>query len=150
MNRLRVDDVENDVQPAAVMRELPEPLGVTDLAINYYALEPGDSFSGGLHTHMNQEEVFLVIEGTATFQTKDDAVEVGANEIARFAPGEYQEGRNDGDERVRAVAMGAPQEAGETRTAMPCQECDAEYHIAEVTADGVELTCPECGNVLEM
>ena len=120
------------------------------MALNYYELEPGDSFSGGLHTHMNQEEVFLVMEGTATFQTKDDAVEVGENEIVRFASGEYQEGRNDGDERVRAVAMGAPQEDGETRTALPCQECGAEYHVAEVTADGVELTCPECGNELEM
>lgn len=150
MDHVSLDDMENHPRVADVQKHVTDPLNLTDMALNYYELEPGDSFSGGLHTHMNQEEVFLVIEGTATFQTKDDAVEVGANEIARFAPGEYQEGRNDGDERVRAVAMGAPQEAGETRTAMPCQECDAEYHIAEVTADGVELTCPECGNVLEM
>lgn len=150
MDHVSLEDMENHPRVAAVQKHATAPLNLADMALNYYELEPGESFSGGLHTHMNQEEVFLVMEGTATFQTKDDAVEVGENEIVRFAPGEYQEGRNDGDERVRAVAMGAPQEDGETRTALPCQECGAEYHVAEVTADGVELTCPDCGNEVEM
>ena len=150
MDHVSLDDMENHPRVADVQKHATDPLNLADMALNYYELEPGDSFSGGLHTHMNQEEVFLVMEGTATFQTKDDEIEVGANEIVRFAPGEYQEGRNDGDERVRAVAMGAPQDAGETRSALPCQECGAEYHVAEVTADGVELTCPDCGNVVEM
>ncbi|AQL42758.1 hypothetical protein BV210_08560 [Halorientalis sp. IM1011] len=150
MDHVSLEDMENHPRVAAVQKHATDPLNLADMALNYYELEPGDSFSGGLHTHMNQEEVFLVMEGTATFQTKEDEVEVGENEIVRFAPGEYQEGRNDGEERVRAVAMGAPQDDGETRSALPCQECGAEYHVVEVTADSVELTCPECGNEVEM
>lgn len=118
--------------------------------MNYYELESGESFSGGLHTHTDQEEIFYVVEGTATFQTEDDVHEVGPNEVVRFAPGEYQEGRNEGEERVRAMAIGAPQDMGETRALFPCSECGAEYHETEVDDDGVTLTCPDCENVIEM
>ena len=150
MEKASLDDLENHPRTATVTKHATEPLALADMALNYYELEPGDSFSGGLHTHMNQEEVFLVVEGTATFQTKDDTVTVGPNEVVRFAPGEYQEGKNESDERVRAVAMGAPQEAGETRAGVPCGECGADYHVAEVGADGVSLTCPDCGAELSM
>ncbi|MFB6084355.1 MAG: cupin domain-containing protein [Halorientalis sp.] len=150
MNHVSLDELENHPRVADVQKHATEPLNLGDMALNYYELEPGDSFSGGMHTHTNQEEVFLVLEGTATFETKDGAVEVGEEEIVRFAPGEYQEGKNESDDRVRAVAMGAPQEDGETRSALPCQECGAEYHVVEVQPDGVELTCPDCGNVVEM
>jgi uncharacterized cupin superfamily protein len=150
MEKLDIDGLENHPRVADVQKHLTNPLGLSDMALNYYELDPGESFSGGLHTHMNQEEIFYVIEGTATFDTPEDSHEVGANEIVRFAPGEYQEGKNESDDRVRALALGAPQEAGETRTALPCSECGADYHTAEVTDDGVILTCPDCENVVEM
>jgi len=150
MEQVDIDGLENHPRVADVQKHLTNPLELADMALNYYELEPGESFSGGLHTHMNQEEIFYVIEGTATFDTPEDSHEVGANEIVRFAPGEYQEGKNESDGRVRALALGAPQEAGETRTALPCSECGADYHTAEVTDDGVILTCPDCENVVEM
>ncbi|WP_246985578.1 cupin domain-containing protein [Halorientalis marina] len=150
MEHVDIDALDNHPRVADVQKHLTDPLALADMALNYYELEPGESFSGGLHTHMNQEEVFYVVEGTATFDTKEGSHEVGANEVIRFAPGEYQEGKNESDGRVRALAFGAPQEAGETRTALPCSECGADYHTAEVTADGVTLTCPDCGNVVEM
>ena len=46
--------------------------------------------------------------------------------------------------------MGAPQGMGETRAKVPCAECGADYHVTEVGDDGVTLTCPDCGNVVEM
>ena len=150
MEKVDIDDLENHPRVADVQKHASAPLGLSDMALNYYELKPGESFSGALHTHMNQEEVFYVLEGTATFQTKEEPVTVEGGEVVRFAPGEYQEGRNESDDRVRALAMGAPQEDGETRTALPCRECGAEYHEVEVTADGVELTCPDCGNEPEM
>jgi len=150
MDHVSLEDLENHPRVATVQKHDTEPLNLADMALNYYELQPRDSLSGGLHTHMNQEEVFLVMEGTATFQTKEEEIEVGENEIVRFAPGEYQEGKNESDERVRAVAMGAPQEDGETRSALPCQECGAEYHVVDVQPDGVELTCPDCGNEVQM
>lgn len=150
MEKIDIDGLDNHPRVADVQKHLTNPLSLGDMALNYYELAPGESFSGGLHTHMNQEEIFYVIEGTATFDTPEDSHEVADNEIIRFAPGEYQEGKNESDERVRALAFGAPQESGETRTALPCSECGADYHTAEVTDDGVTLTCPDCGNVVEM
>jgi len=151
MEKVTIDDLENEPRVAAVQKHVTGPLGLGDMAMNYYELEPGDSFSGGQHTHMNQEEVFHVVEGEATFETPDDAVTVGSGEVVRFAPGEYQEGKNESDDRVVALAMGAPREAGETRAKIPCGECgDADYHVAEVDEGGVTLTCPECGNAVEM
>jgi uncharacterized cupin superfamily protein len=150
MEKIAFEDLQNHPRVATVQKHATEPLGLSDMALNYYELEPGESFSGGLHTHMEQEEVFHVLTGTATFETRDGSVDVGAGEVVRFAPGEYQEGRNENDDRVRAVAMGAPQDSGETRSALPCRECGADYHVVEVHAEGVTLTCPDCENVVEM
>ncbi len=46
----------------------------------------------------------LVQSGTATFESADGDVRVGAGEAIRFAPGEWQRGHNEGDERVGACA----------------------------------------------
>lgn len=150
MQKVSIDELENDPRVADVQKHATDPLNLSDMALNYYELEPGDSFSGGLHTHMGQEEVFYVMDGTATFQTEDGSHEVGPDEVIRFAPGEYQEGRNESDDRIRALALGAPQGMGETRAKLPCSECGADYHETEVGEDGVTLTCPDCGNVVEM
>ncbi|WP_144906590.1 cupin domain-containing protein [Halobellus captivus] len=146
MQKVTLDDLENDPFHADVTKHATEPLNLNSLALNYFELEPGDELSGGLHTHMNQEEVFYVVEGTATFHTKGDEMTVEAGEIVRFAPGEYQSGKNEGEQRVRVIALGAPQDAGETRVAAPCQECGADYHVAEAGDDGISLSCPDCGN----
>jgi len=150
MEQVRIDDVENDVQPAAVMRQLTEPLGLTDLAINYYELEPGDSFAFAYHSHAVQEEVFVVIEGTATFDTEDGSVEVGAGEAIRFDREEFQRGWNRGEERVVALALGAPLEYGEQVTLRDCPDCGeaTDNRLERVDVDGEEAVvayCEECG-----
>lgn len=148
MEKVTVDELENEPRVADVTKHLTEPLGLRDVAINYFELTPGESFSGGLHTHTNQEEIFYIIEGEATFEMLDDELSVGPGEVVRFAPGEYQEGTNEGDDgRVVALALGAPREMGETRAPLPCGECgDADYHVADVEPDGVTLSCPECNS----
>ncbi len=150
MEKVSIDELDNEPRVADVQKHATEPLGLSDMALNYYELAPGESFSGGMHTHMDQEEVFYVIDGTATFQTPEDDYEVGPDEVVRFGPGEYQEGRNESDDRVRALALGAPKGMGETRAKLPCAECGADYHVTEVDESGVTLTCPDCGNVVEM
>jgi len=150
MEKASVGSLENHSRSSEVRKFMTDALNLEDLSMNYFELKPGESFSGGMHTHMNQEETFFVIEGKATFKTRDGEVKVGENEAVRFAPGEYQEGRNEGDERIRALALGTPQEQGETRTRFPCGECGAEYHEVEITEEGILLTCPDCGNEMEM
>jgi uncharacterized cupin superfamily protein len=137
-------------------RGLSEPLGTSDVAINYYALDPGEAFSGGLHAHLDQEEVFYVIDGTATFEVKAEAtaesetVEVSAGEAVRFAPGEFQQGRNESDDAVVALALGAPKDSTEGRIPRPCGECgDSDVLALAVGDDGMVLECPECGAQFE-
>jgi uncharacterized cupin superfamily protein len=148
MEKVRIDDVENSIQPAAVMRHLTDPLGLTDLAINYYELEPGDSFAFAYHSHEVQEEVFYVFEGTATFETEDGPVEVGAGEVVRFDREEFQRGWNRSDEQVRALALGAPLEYGEQVKLRHCPECEEETDTrlsGGEDGESVVAYCKDCG-----
>lgn len=150
MDRVDIDELDNMDDRAASAKSITGPLGLLNMSLNYYELEPGDVFSPGLHTHMNQEEVFMIVEGTATFETEDEDYEVGPGVVVRFPPGEFQQGRNDGEEVVRAFGAGAPREMGETRTPFPCSNCEAEYHTVEIQEEGFRLICPGCGNDFEI
>lgn len=150
MQRVRIDDVDNDVQPAAVMRKLTKPLGLTDFAMNHYELEPGDSFAFAYHNHAVQEEVFYVMEGTAVFETEEGPVEVGPGEAIRFDRGEFQRGWNHGDERVVALALGAPLDYGKQVKLRDCPDCGeaTDNRLERVEVDGEEVVvaaCTECG-----
>lgn len=123
MERVAIEEIDNVVDSATVKRPLTNALHTSHLAINYYELEPGDSFAYGYHMHDNQEEVIIVQSGTATFETEDGDVSVKEGEIIRFAPGEYQRGENRSSERVEAIALGAPQEAGVTEILRYCKDC---------------------------
>jgi len=148
MQKLRIDDIENAVQPAAVMRPLTDALGTTDLAINYYELEPGDSFAFAYHNHEIQEEVFYVQSGRATFETEAGQVAVGPGEIIRFDREEFQRGWNRGEERVVALALGAPLEYGRQVKLRDCEACgeQTDNRLERLDeADVVAAYCTECG-----
>ncbi|AGB32027.1 Cupin 2 conserved barrel domain protein [Natrinema pellirubrum DSM 15624] len=154
MEKTAIDDVEIEVNPMdvhSVRRPISDALGFTDFAMNYFELEPGESFSGGMHTHHDQEEVFYVQEGTATFDTEDGEVIVDEGEVIRFEPGDFQTGYNDTDEQVVGFAFGAPKSKhdwDQLESLVYCQECEEEIgHGLELTDDGnFRLTCTECGN----
>ncbi|ELY92980.1 hypothetical protein C483_06610 [Natrialba hulunbeirensis JCM 10989] len=177
------DDLHTD------RRDLAAPLGTDHLAITHYVLESGERFSGSVHAHMDQEEVFVVLEGEVTFEVvrvdgehdeqdeqngldehdeydeqderdETDGVEltVAEREAIRFAPGEFQSGRNDGDERVVALALGAPRDSDDVRiTRIPvlddrdvsCPDCDHD-HLRIGREGEAELICPECGTGVEI
>ena len=157
METVSIDDLdpapaENDVD----RRALTGPLNAANVAINRYALDPGERFSGSLHAHADQEEVFLIVEGEATFETysprgrteparSSGEITVGENEAIRFAPGEFQSGKNAADEPVVALAVGAPRDSEDVRVPLPCSECGRKDRRPIVT-DGAEiLVCPDCG-----
>jgi uncharacterized cupin superfamily protein len=148
MERVRIDDVDDWMGPADVKRPVGRALGVENAAINYYELAPGESFAFGYHRHDEQEEVFHVLSGTATFETEAGDVEVSAGELLRVAPGEWQRGVNRGDERVRALAIGAPADSGETTIRRDCPDCgERTDQSIERAADGDALVtlCVDCG-----
>jgi len=156
MERVAADDIEPQAMGSDVDRRgLADPLGATDVAINRYVLEPGQAFSPGLHAHLDQEELFYVVEGTATFEYRSDTagesetVQVGPHEAVRFAPGDFQQGRNESDGQVLALALGAPRESTEGRVAQPCPECDSDALALAAGEDGPVLRCPDCGAAMD-
>ena len=158
MQKVALDDVRPEPNPLGVhetRKPLSKVLKTSDFAMVYYELEPGESFSGGMHAHHDQEEVFFVQEGTATFETTDDAgeeresVTVEAGEAVRFERGEFQVGRNESDEAVRALAFGAPDsqhDFGEIDALMDCPECGEEtVHEMDLVDGRFAFECEQCG-----
>ncbi|MDX1745410.1 MAG: cupin domain-containing protein [Halobacteriales archaeon] len=154
MKRITVDDVEHPptISPASVVRPLGPALGTTDVAVNLFELAPGETFGFDYHRHRDQEELFYVLEGTVTFRTEDGDVAVAAGEVVRFAPGEFQLGRNAGDGPVRALAIGAPRDSTEIEYRRPCPDCGEET-VQPLDVDreaaAIEITCSRCGSVVE-
>ncbi|MFT4883068.1 MAG: quercetin dioxygenase-like cupin family protein [Natronomonas sp.] len=159
MERVIIDDIEAEPHPMGVNRErrnVTDAVGADQMTAVHYELDPGEQFSGGLHTHHDQEEMFYVIEGTATFEygTDGEETDVEDGEIIRFEPGEFQCGRNKSDEPVVGLALAAPGSRHnwtDLESFAPCPECD------EVTSHGVEepdeafvIYCNECGNEMRI
>ena len=148
MEHVDADDLDNWMGPADVKRPVGRALGAEHMGIRLYELEPGDSTAFGYHAHENQEEVFYVLDGELTFETEEGEVTVVADEIIRFAPGEFQRSRNAGDVRVRVLGMGAPADAGELTLLRECPDCDGRTdHSVTSAADGSALVtrCDDCG-----
>jgi uncharacterized cupin superfamily protein/predicted RNA-binding Zn-ribbon protein involved in translation (DUF1610 family) len=161
MDKTSIDDLEPDAIGGVERRRLPDPLGTTDVAINHYRVPPGNGLPGGLHAHADQEEIFVVVEGTATFETLEGRVTVDAGEAIRFAPGEFQSGTNDAADALVVLGMGAPRETDDVRIPVACPACDHEDLRLETghgdgdddgnenedTEDGpgISFVCPDCG-----
>lgn len=148
MERIRIRDVDNEVSPAAVKRSLTDTLDASHFALNYYELALGESFAYGYHRHESQEEVFVVLSGTVTFETEQGDVRVGEGEVVRFAPGEYQQGTNRGDRRVEALVLGTPEDTGESEVLRHCPDCEERtLQTLEWVDDGTvrRSRCVECG-----
>ena len=148
MEKVSIDDLENEPRVADIQKHATGPLGLSEVALNYHELEPGESFSGGMHTHMNQEEVFYVIDGTLAFETEAGEVEVGAGEAIRFEPGEFQRSRNAAEGRARVLGIGAPANAGELTLLRECSDCgERTDQEIEPVDDGAALVtrCADCG-----
>ena len=158
MRRVAVDDVAPDPYEEdlhADRRPLGEALGADRVAVVRYALDPGERFSGALHAHTDQEEVFVVLEGVATFATEAGEVTAAAGEAVRFAPGEFQSGGNASDGPLVALALGAPADGGDVLISrvltlerdVSCPACGHDHMRIEAVP---ELACPACGETLEV
>jgi uncharacterized cupin superfamily protein len=148
MEKVSLAECDRRMGPAADKRALSAALGTSDLALNYYELDRGDSFAFGYHRHPEQEEVFYVIEGTVTFETEDGDVAVRAGEAIRFEPGEWQRGHNRGDDPVVALAMGAPKDARHTEMLRECPDCGSRTENTVEMADdrdALVTRCTDCG-----
>ena len=155
MEKVTVADLpELPYNPAgSTRRQLGNALGATDVSVNHFVVEPGESFSSGLHAHHDQEELFYVLAGEVTFDVgrERESVTVGAGEAIRFEPGAFQEGYSGGEEPVRALAIGAPKGTREIEFFVACPDCGTEtvHEFGVGEEDGTVYsvqTCVECGS----
>jgi quercetin dioxygenase-like cupin family protein len=147
MQQIRIEDIDSWMGPASVKRPLSQELDAEHVAINYYELEPGETFGFGYHRHPEQEEIFYLLDGVATFETEREDIEVQAGEAIRFEPGEWQLGRNDGEKRLRALALGAPAESS-TEMKRHCDDCGGRERNRIERADDEDAlvtVCEVCG-----
>lgn len=152
MERCSVDgSPATETEGGALRRSLSDALDTENASLNRYRVPTGERLSRSRHAHTDQEEVFLVLSGEATFETRDGEVTVEEHEAVRFGPGEFQCGRNDADGDLVVLAVGAPREAGETRISwtpdlgdVSCPGCGRDAMRVEAADDGAVLVCPDC------
>ena len=143
MQHISIDEAPTGDFGAGVdFRTLTGPLESTEMSIHRFRLDPQSSPPWGLHAHFDQEEVFIVTEGSVTFETFDGLVTVMAGDAIQFESGEYQAIRNDGSDSSTYLAIGAPADSTDIRVPLPCLDCNREELRIEV--DTGELACVAC------
>lgn len=168
MQRADIDEIET-VQHFmginTVRKPLSRAMNEMGFSMNYFELDTGEAFSGALHTHHDQEELFYVHEGTATFELREDpdadseTIDIGPREAIHFTRDDvYQTGRNEHAEPVVGFALGVPGTRHtwqDVEAVLDCPECGDETIHSVVPAgdetrmpdaDEMVLTCAECGD----
>lgn len=74
--------------------------------LGYYRMAPNFRLPFG-HTHSEQEEVYVVVAGTAHFKIEDEIVELGTWDALRVAA-TVSRGMEAGPEGAEILAFGAP------------------------------------------
>jgi uncharacterized cupin superfamily protein len=100
------------LQPDAENRfvRLRAELGVTAFGLNQIVLHPGQR--GRIHSHEDQEEVYLVLDGTLSLFVEGDESTLERGELIRIAPGVRRQLVNRGPRALHLLAIGG---AGEHR-----------------------------------
>jgi quercetin dioxygenase-like cupin family protein len=109
--RLNLMDVEDmaprfGMAPQAEGRFARDALGLEQCGLTLFRFAPGFRLPFG-HRHGEQEEVYVVLEGSMRIKVEDEVVELGPLDALRV-PGPLARGMEAGPEGVRLLAFGAP------------------------------------------
>jgi quercetin dioxygenase-like cupin family protein len=102
------DDFERTGRWALARRTL----GISSLGINLVELEPGYAIPEHDETGRDQEEVFIVLSGSATAVLDGVDHPAPAGTFVRVDPQVTRTVRNDGDEPVDLLIVSAPRTSG--------------------------------------
>jgi mannose-6-phosphate isomerase-like protein (cupin superfamily) len=83
-----------------------KPLDLEKSGLSYFKLGPDYRLGFG-HIHSEQEEIYLVISGTARVKLDDEELELGALDALRIPPG-TRRSMGAGPEGAELIAFGAP------------------------------------------
>jgi uncharacterized cupin superfamily protein len=93
-----------DPDPGERFVSLRRQLGVASFGINELVLEPGQR--GRIHSHREQEEVYLVVEGTLTLLIEGSEEVLERGDLVRIAPDLRRQLVNKGPARLILIALG--------------------------------------------
>jgi uncharacterized cupin superfamily protein len=95
-----------DLSPGLESRFARVPLGLENSGASYFKVAPGFRAPFG-HTHSKQEEVYVVVTGSARLKLDDDVIELEQWDVVRIPTGVWRafEGGPNGAE---LIAFGAP------------------------------------------
>ena len=82
------------------------PLELEQQGISYFKVAPGFRLPFG-HRHERQEEIYVVLSGSARMKLGDEIVELGSWDALRV-PGETMRSFEAGPEGAEILAVGAP------------------------------------------
>jgi len=105
------DDVEDmaprfGYAPNVEARFARKPLGLEKSGMSYFKIAPGFRMPFG-HRHSEQEEIYLVLSGTARVKVEDQLVELRPMDAVRVPAGTMR-GFEAGPEGAEILAFGAP------------------------------------------
>ena len=83
-----------------------KPLGLEKSGMSYYRLGPDYKLPFG-HTHGEQEEIYLVVSGSAKFKLDDEEVDLKPLDAVRI-PDSVTRGMAAGPDGAEIIAFGAP------------------------------------------
>jgi mannose-6-phosphate isomerase-like protein (cupin superfamily) len=95
-----------DGAPDLEFRAATKALELERCAVSYQRVPPGYRFPYG-HTHVTQEEVYVVVRGSGRMKLDDEVVELGEWDAVRVPPGTWR-GYEAGPNGLEILVIGAP------------------------------------------
>jgi uncharacterized RmlC-like cupin family protein len=81
-------------------------LGLAGVALGLINLPPQEGYTF-THTHREQEEVYMVLEGTGRLLVDGEEIFLSAGDMVRVDPSSKRALKNDGDTPLRIICAGA-------------------------------------------
>lgn len=108
VNLKQVEDMapKFDLSPGLESRFARGPLELQKSGLSYYRIAPGFRVPFG-HHHGEQEEVYLIVSGSARVKIGDDIVDMGPFDALRIPPN-VTRGFEGGPDGAELIAFGAP------------------------------------------
>ncbi|WP_433633709.1 cupin domain-containing protein [Halomicrococcus sp. NG-SE-24] len=107
---VQIDEVEPTPDRPSEHRSVSNAVGMEEMALNFYRVEPGEQLPLAYHVHEEQEEAFVVLSGALHVETPENMYVVNENAVFVAEPESPHRAYNpaDSEKMVRVIAVGAP------------------------------------------
>jgi quercetin dioxygenase-like cupin family protein len=109
VNLLELDDVVAGRVEGLEARFSRKDIGSRDLGVSHFKWEPGVRSQG--HSHGEQEEAYVVVEGSGRVRLDDEVRDVARWDVVRVAP-EVVRAFEAGPDGLTVIAIGGPKPEG--------------------------------------